>query len=49
MSIDSIIHWAHWIDWNAVGLAALVFWGALMVAVELWLLDCGLERKIKGR
>lgn len=46
-AIDSIIHWAHWINWNAIGHCALVLFGALLIAIELYLLDANLERNIQ--
>lgn len=46
--IDSIIHWAHWINWDGVLHTAFVLWAAILVLVELYLLDRSLERKMKG-
>lgn len=46
-AIDPIIHWSHWINWDAVGQCALVLFGAALIAIELFLLDTDLERKIK--
>lgn len=45
--IDSLIHWAHWINWDAVGRTAFVFWVVVLLAVEIYLLDRHLERNIQ--